>query len=88
MIKNGRHAVIRCGQGLYSEAHRLIVCTTKQILREDYVSRQKRWEEEQARAAPETPMGPDDDEEKVKIRSCGEQEGWKWRRKNVKSPTN
>ncbi|MCJ1428128.1 hypothetical protein MMC29_006036 [Sticta canariensis] len=41
-----------------------------QILREDYVSRRKEWEQEQAKSVPEIPMAPEDEEKEFR------QESW------------
>lgn len=37
-----------------------------QILRKDYVSGQKQWEEEQVKAAPQPPVLPEDEEMELK----------------------
>lgn len=55
--------------------YQLIVFVHRQILRDDYISRQKRWEEDQAKSAPELPITPDDDEEEARLQSYVETEG-------------
>ena len=41
----------------------------QQILRNDFLLRQKEWELEQARSAPEAPQGLDEDEEEAESTS-------------------
>ncbi len=75
-IKDGKHGAIR-----YRFARRvsiiifLMKCVIEQILRADYVARQKRWEEEKARSAPDMPMVPGDEEMEVRPGSGGSREG-------------
>lgn len=44
------------------QLHDLLGLTLQQILRKDFLSRQKEWELNQARSAPEAPEAVEDDE--------------------------
>lgn len=62
--------MIRYGESFACRAHLLNLLVLGQILREDYVSQRKQWEEEQAKSAPEMPTSPDEEEKEVR------QESW------------
>ena len=52
----------RCEQVKHLLNHTSTIPTSIQILRQDFLSRKKQWEIDQAQAAPETRSAPDDEE--------------------------
>lgn len=62
MIRNGKRVANRSGAFSVWNLDASRVLIVHQILRADFLSRQKQWELEQARSAPEAPQAPEDEE--------------------------